>query len=167
MQTLRKTNPTEPMKPDPITKRMEVTLPNGAVGTITGDPNMPPETMHALTEMLRIVSEQEEEITCWDCDGDGFVKLFHGVVGCTRCGGYGAVPKITATWYETGKAIKRARLSRRVNLRDEAQRLGVNPMAYSDIELGKIDPATIAHLLPQNVALSRPEPLKGANDEKM
>jgi len=47
----------EPEKETPH-RRMEVTLPNGTVASITGDPDMPPETMHALTEMMRIISEQ-------------------------------------------------------------------------------------------------------------
>lgn len=96
-------------------------------------------------------SGEDEEITCWDCKGDGHVRLFHGRADCPRCEGSGKVLKITATWFEAGKAIKRHRLARRVNMRDEAKRLGVNPLAYSDIERGKIDPAVIAHLLPENV----------------
>jgi len=39
-------------------RRMEVTLPNGKVAAITGDPDMTPETMRALTEMMRMASEQ-------------------------------------------------------------------------------------------------------------
>lgn len=95
-------------------------------------------------------SSGDDEITCWDCKGNGHVRLFHGAVECPRCEGLGNVPKVTADWYETGKAIKRDRLARRVKMHDEAKRLGVNPLAYSDIERGKIDPTVIAHLLQEN-----------------
>jgi hypothetical protein len=44
--------------PETPHRRMEITLPNGTVASITGDPDMSPETMHALTEMMRIISEQ-------------------------------------------------------------------------------------------------------------
>ncbi len=110
----------------------------------------PPEVLDSPSVSPSSRDDEVEEITCWECKGNGHVRVFHGAVDCPRCEGLGRVPKITATWYETGKAIRRNRLARRVNMRDEAKRLGVNPIAYPDIERGKIDPAVIAHLLPEN-----------------
>lgn len=107
--------------------------------------------------------DEDDEITCWGCKGNGYVRLFHGVVDCPRCDGLGRVPKIAVTWYETGKAIKRDRLARRVKMHDEAKRLGVNPLAYSDIERGKIDPAVIAHLFPENDPALAPPPQRLAS----
>lgn len=114
-------------------KTLETSTPD-SLGAATGSPSL----------------GEDDEITCWDCKGTGSVRCFHGMLGCPRCGGLGRVPKITEEWFRTGRRVKRNRLDRRVSMRDEAIRLGVNLIAYSDIELGKIDPAVIAHLLPEN-----------------
>jgi RecJ-like exonuclease len=111
----------------------------------------------ALPCSLSSGCDEGDEITCWDCKGNGHVRIFHGAIDCSRCDGLGRVPKITATWHEIGKAIKRQRLARRMSMREEAERLGVNLIAYSDIERGKIDPEVIAHLLPENTELTHPE----------
>lgn len=59
---------------------------------------------------------------------------------CPRCGGTCEVPDEQERWIAQGKAVKAARLSRGIGLREQAERLGMLPSVYAAMENGRIKP---------------------------
>jgi hypothetical protein len=59
---------------------------------------------------------------------------------CDQCAGSGEVPDEMAEWIQAGSAMREERLQRRVTLREEAKRRGMNPVELSRMEFGKIKP---------------------------
>ena len=80
-------------------------------------------------------------ITCPTCNGEKVIRaVLHDVeIACDQCDGTGTVPDEMLTWIERGKEIRAERLARKVTLRDEAKRLGVDVMTISAIERGLVD----------------------------
>ena len=64
-------------------------------------------------------------------------------ISCYRCEESGEVPDIQAEWIILGEKLREERLSRKVILRDEANRLGISALTLSEAERGMIDPRTI------------------------
>ena len=83
-----------------------------------------------------------QEITCFDCDGDGSIRFaFHRQsLPCRRCQGTGKCPSIMVEWRDAGKLIRDARIGRDQGLREYAALIGMSPVLLSDIERGMIEP---------------------------
>ena len=58
---------------------------------------------------------------------------------CHQCKGKGQVSSEMLVWIERGNAMREDRLSRGIGQREEANRLGISVVKYSQMEFGKID----------------------------
>ena len=80
---------------------------------------------------------------CLNCDGAGKIVGFGcpGFVrvelGCEVCKGSGIAPAWQADAVREGAALKARRRASDRSLREEAKRLGINPVELSAAELGK------------------------------
>jgi hypothetical protein len=88
---------------------------------------------------------------CPDCKGNKFTVASHVAyadgshdymvpVQCSRCAATGSVPDEMDEWIRVGAEMRADRLRRNVNLRDEAIRRGMEVVALSQMEFGKIQP---------------------------
>lgn len=88
---------------------------------------------------------------CPDCKGDGKIlgvfPIYHSAVHqskrkpmvemvCGRCGGKGQMPDFMAGWLDRGQAMKSVRVAEGRTLRQEAERLGIDPIQLSQMERG-------------------------------
>lgn len=91
-------------------------------------------------------------VTCPDCGGRKkllgvFPVRREGTTGppvieldCANCDEQGQVPAERLLWQLQGEKIKAARLARNRGLREEAERLGMLPSTYCQMEHGRICP---------------------------
>lgn len=84
-------------------------------------------------------------VECWTCRGRGRLGFAFkvGAIPCPRCEGAKRVPAIMLEWAKAGALLRDDRRSRRMDLRKEAQRLGILPSELSNAEHGMVDPSTI------------------------
>lgn len=84
-------------------------------------------------------------ITCPHCNGDRRVFMFwdgsehrgSGFVNCSTCKGEGFITDEHMTRIVEGKKRRDDRVERGVSLKEEAERLGINPVELSAIERGR------------------------------
>ncbi len=87
-------------------------------------------------------------VTCPDCKGEG--KLYGllcsgghggpahiGSIPCPRCKGKSTITKEDLERIAAGKLIREDRIRRRVTMRAEANRLGIDVLEYSKLESGR------------------------------
>jgi hypothetical protein len=83
-------------------------------------------------------------ITCTHCDGrkESLVMAcgpkggYHGMMACSTCKGTGEITEAHGERIKQGKLMREERIERRVVVREEAKRLGVDLGAWSRIEQG-------------------------------
>jgi len=92
--------------------------------------------------------------TCPQCKGSGqsYCHLNYGERGgewkwlpCTLCCGDKEISEEQFGWLSKGKALRAARLSRNLILRDAAKLLGMNAVDLSKIEQGKASPDGVSY----------------------
>jgi hypothetical protein len=84
-------------------------------------------------------------MTCPHCNGEkrgaGFVMRKSGcgieAIECSTCGGSGAVTAERLAQVEAGQRLREDRIGRGASLRQEAARLGIEPVELSRRERGK------------------------------
>ena len=88
-------------------------------------------------------------ITCPSCDGEkgGMALVNFGAqgcqqmwMGCSQCKGEGVIPEEMLSWMARGEKMREDRFSRDLSLREEAKRLGISVVEYSQMEYGRIEP---------------------------
>lgn len=82
------------------------------------------------------------EYQCPRCQGEGeYVLLIHGTERraqvCGHCNGVGVVTAEQWERWEQGRALRRARVARKVSLAEEAKALGISAVELSNSEWGK------------------------------
>jgi len=83
--------------------------------------------------------------TCPECNGEGsttgFVcpgfKLI--TLTCTLCKGEKVITDEQVKWVEHGAQLKKARIAKRITLRESARLQGILASELSDIEFGRIN----------------------------
>lgn len=85
-------------------------------------------------------------VTCPDCNGDK-VRVGYACPGfrrietpCSRCKAMGLISEVMLTWLARGEAMRANRLERSLSQSEEAKRLGINRVEYSQMEHGMIEP---------------------------
>ena len=89
-----------------------------------------------------------EEIQCPGCQGRGTNRVLANLGGhceqrdinCLKCRGKGTITETMLTWAARGEAMRQDRISRKVSLREEAERLSIPPVELSQMEHGATEP---------------------------
>lgn len=108
-------------------------------------------------------------MTCPTCNGEkeihALVKYTRGgckpaTLPCFDCKGTGSVPDERGAWMALGKRMRDTRVAASLGLIDAAKILGVNVVALSDAEHGRVDPAP--YVAKYEAAWTNPETTKEA-----
>lgn len=86
---------------------------------------------------------------CPECHGEGRILALgcgkKGPVGlsfdCELCENSGEIDERKSAWREEGRRMKEERIARKVVLRNEAKRRGMDPLTLSRMERGILEPA--------------------------
>lgn len=86
---------------------------------------------------------EETNVTCPHCNGKGKDLIFTTrnmsgqMTPCTTCGATGIITVEHMKRITKGKAMRDDRVARMLSQREEAARLGIDPMALNDMERGR------------------------------